>query len=184
MAWDSGLIGRDGEMARLRGLVDPPPQESRVLVLLGDARLGKSVLLADAGRQAGAAGLRVLQVTGRESEQDLAFAGLHQLLRPVLDRVPDLPDRQAKALLGAFALSADPTPPDALLTGIAVLTLLSQPSRSTWPRRPCSPRAGSMTSCGRFWPGRSPPSTPRSTARPPPGPGMPRASRRWPKVAT
>jgi DNA-binding CsgD family transcriptional regulator len=96
-----------------------------VLVLLGEAGMGKTALLAETARQASSAGLRVLSVTGRESEQDLAFAGLHQLLRPVLDRVPGLPDRQAKALLGALALAADPVPPDPLLTGIAVLTLLS-----------------------------------------------------------
>jgi AAA ATPase domain len=104
LATGSELIGRDDELARLRGFVDPPPEGSRVLVLLGDAGMGKSVLLADAARQARTAGLQVLQVTGRESEQDLAFAGLHQLLRPVLDRVTELPERQAKALLGAFAL--------------------------------------------------------------------------------
>ena len=122
---DIALIGRDAELARLRGLVDPPPAEGRVLILLGDAGMGKTALLADAAGQARRAGLRVLPVTGIESEQDLAFAGLHQLLRPVLGRVEDLPDRQAKALLGALALSPDPVPPDALLTGIAVLTLLS-----------------------------------------------------------
>jgi DNA-binding CsgD family transcriptional regulator len=121
----SDLIGRDSELSRLRGLVDPPPSERRALVLLGDPGMGKTALLAEAARQARTAGLRVLSVVGRESEQDLAFAGLHQLLRPVLDRVADLPDRQSKALLGAFALSPDPVPPDALLTGIAVLTLLS-----------------------------------------------------------
>jgi len=87
--------------------------------------MGKTVLLAEAVGQARSAGMRVLSVAGRESERDLAFAGLHQLLRPVLDRVPGLPDRQAKALLGAFALSADAVPPDALLTGLAVLTLLA-----------------------------------------------------------
>ncbi len=125
MPSDSELIGRDGELSRLRELVDPPPVESHVLVLLGEAGMGKTVLLAETARQARSAGLRVLSVTGRESEKDLAFAGLHQLLRPVLDRVQDLPDRQAKALLGAFALSADPVRPDPLLTGIAVLTLLS-----------------------------------------------------------
>ena len=43
----------------------------------------------------------------------------------MLDRVDGLPARQAEALRGAFAISADPVPPDALLTGIAVLTLLS-----------------------------------------------------------
>src|SRR5690349_20630758 len=121
----AGLIGRDGELSRLRSLVDPPPAESRVLVLLGDAGMGKTVLLAEAARQARPAGLRVLQVAGRESERDLAFAGLHQLLRPVLDRAASLPGRQAEALLGAFGLSAEPAPAGALLTGLAVLTLLS-----------------------------------------------------------
>ncbi len=70
-----------------------------MLVLLGEAGSGKTVLLADATRQARMSGMRVLSVTGRESEANLAFAGLHQLLRPVLDRVANLPDRQAKALL-------------------------------------------------------------------------------------
>ena len=87
--------------------------------------MGKTVLLADAERQARSAGLRVLSAAGRESEQDLAFAGLHQLLRPVLDRLPALPGRQGRALLGAFGLSSEPVAPDALLTGLAVLTLLS-----------------------------------------------------------
>ncbi len=127
---NTGLIGRDSELSRLRGLVAPPPPESRVLMLLGDAGMGKTVLLAEAVRQARSAGLRVLQVTGRESEQDLAFAGLHQLLRPVLDRVADLPGRQAEALLGAFGLSAEPPPAGALLTGLAVLTLLSRLSEN------------------------------------------------------
>jgi predicted ATPase len=69
--------------------------------------------------------MRVLLVTGRESESKLAFAGLHQLLRPVLSSAADLPVRQARALLGALGLDADPAAPDPLLTGAAVLTLLS-----------------------------------------------------------
>jgi hypothetical protein len=119
------LIGRDGELSQLSDLVDPPPIASRVRVLRGEPGMGKTFLLNEVARRAGSAGLRVLTVTGRESERDLAFAGLHQLLRPVLDRVSTLPERQARALLGAFALAPDPVPPDALLTGIAVLTLLS-----------------------------------------------------------
>ena len=120
-----GFIGRDSELSRLSRLVDPPPTGSHVQVLLGEPGMGKTVLLAEVTRRAGKAGLRVLAVTGRESERDLAFAGLHQLLRPVLDRAPTLPDRQAQALRAAFALSPKPVPPDALLTGIAALTLLS-----------------------------------------------------------
>ena len=122
---DTNLVGRGKELSRLRELVAPPYRESQVLLLLGDPGMGKTVLLAEAARKARSAGMRVLAATGRESEQDLAFAGLHQLLRPVLDRVAGLPARQAEALRGAFALSEDPAPPDALLTGIAVLTILS-----------------------------------------------------------
>ncbi|KAF5991030.1 LuxR family transcriptional regulator [Streptomyces sp. WAC00263] len=123
---DTNVIGRREELSLLRELITPPHKESHVLLLLGDPGLGKTILLAEAAREAKAAGMRVLATTGRESEQDLAFAGLHQLLRPVLDRVACLPTRQAEALRGAFGLSDDPAPPDALLTGIAVLTLLSE----------------------------------------------------------
>ena len=122
---DSSLVGRGEELSRLRELVAPPHEQSRALLLLGDLGMGKTVLLAEAARAARSAGMRVLSAAGRESEQDLAFAGLHQLLRPVLDRVAGLPARQAGALRGAFAISEDPAPADPLLTGIAVLTLLS-----------------------------------------------------------
>ena len=119
------LIGREAGLARLRGLVDPVPLASQVLVVIGAAGMGKTVLLADAAGRARSAGMRVLSVTGRESESRLAFAGLHQLLRPVLAGAAGLPGRQAQALLGALGLAADPGPPDPLLTGMAVLTLLS-----------------------------------------------------------
>ena len=119
------IIGREAGLARLRGLVDPVPLSSQVLVVTGAAGMGKSVLLADAADRARSAGMRVLSVTGRESESRLAFAGLHQLLRPVLPAAAGLPARQAQALLGALGLSADPGAPDLLLTGVAVLTLLS-----------------------------------------------------------
>ena len=122
---DTNLVGRGEELSWLRELVTPPYEETRVLLILGDPGMGKTVLLAAAAREARLAGMRVLAAAGRESEQDLAFAGLHQLLRPALDRVDDLPARQAEALRGAFAISEDSVPPDALLTGIAVLTLLS-----------------------------------------------------------
>ena len=119
------IIGRDAALARLRGLVDPVPQASQVLLVTGEAGMGKTALLADAAGRARSAGMRVLSVTGRESESKLAFAGLHQLLRPVLSSIARLPSRQAEALLGAFGLAADPVAPDLLLTGVAVLTLLS-----------------------------------------------------------
>src|SRR6476659_7241387 len=119
------IIGRDGGLARLRALVDPAPAAGQVLLVTGEAGMGKTVLLADAAGRARRAGMRVLPVTGRESESRLAFAGLHQLLWPVLSSAAGLPGRQAQALLSALGLAADPVVPDPLLTGVAVLTLLS-----------------------------------------------------------
>src|ERR1700728_392846 len=119
------IIGREAGLARLRGLMEQVPLAGQVLLVTGEAGMGKTVLLADAVGRARAAGVRVLSVTGRESESRLAFAGLHQLLRPVLSSVAGLPGRQAQALTGALGLAADPVAPDPLLTGVAVLTLLS-----------------------------------------------------------
>src|SRR5579864_2095592 len=112
------FIGRETALARLRGLIDPALIDpalmdpalmaGQVLVVTGEADMGKTVLLADAAGRARAAGMRVLSVTGRESESRLAFAGLHQLLRPVLSRAAGLPGRQARALTRALGLSADP----------------------------------------------------------------------------
>src|SRR5271156_1191810 len=119
------IIGRDAGLAQLRALVDPARPASQVLLVTGEAGMGKTVLLADTAGRARSAGIRVLSVTGRESESRLAFAGLHQLLRPVLSGAVRLPGRQAQALSGALGLAADPGAPDPLLTGVAVLTLLS-----------------------------------------------------------
>jgi hypothetical protein len=77
------------ELARLRGLLAPPYNQSRLLLVVGDVGLGKTALLAEAAGRARASGMRILAAVGRESEQDLTFAGLHQLLHPVLDRVAD-----------------------------------------------------------------------------------------------
>jgi DNA-binding CsgD family transcriptional regulator len=120
-----GIIGREPGLARLRALVESVPRAGQVLLVTGEAGMGKTVLLADAAGRARSAGMRVLWVTGRESESKLAFAGLHQLLRPVLSGAAGLPGRQAQALLGALGLTADPVAPDPLLTSVAVLTLLS-----------------------------------------------------------
>src|SRR3984957_9602777 len=88
------IIGRDTGLARLRQIVDPVPQASQVLLVTGEAGMGKTVLLTDAADRARSAGMRVLHVAGRESESNLAFAGLHELLRPVVSGAASLPGRQ------------------------------------------------------------------------------------------
>jgi Retinal pigment epithelial membrane protein len=65
-----------------------------VLVLRGEAGIGKAALLEWAAGQAG--GMRLARVTGVESEMDLRFAGLHQLLIPFLGGLDGLPGPQAR----------------------------------------------------------------------------------------
>jgi KaiC/GvpD/RAD55 family RecA-like ATPase len=62
---DTGLVGREEELSRLRELVVPPYEESRVLLILGDPGMGKTVLLAEAARGARLAGVRVRTAAGR-----------------------------------------------------------------------------------------------------------------------
>jgi hypothetical protein len=94
-----------------------------VLVLHGEAGAGKSALLEYL--VAGAAGCRVARAAGVEAEMELAYAGLHQLCAPMLDRRERLPGPQRQALATVFGLSAGP-PPDRFVVSLAALSLLSE----------------------------------------------------------
>src|SRR5688572_31890463 len=99
------LHGRRSECEALDGLVSSARAgESRVLVLRGEAGVGKTALLdylSDAAQ-----GCRVARVAGVESEMEIAFAGLQQLCGPMLDRLDRLPGPQAGALATAFGVTA------------------------------------------------------------------------------
>src|SRR5271170_4454077 len=120
----SGLTDRRGERGVLDQLINAVRAGgSRVLVVRGEPGVGKSALLDYlAGR---AAGCRVVRAAGVESEMELAFAGLHQVLAPVLDHLEGLPGPQREALRTAFGLSAGLVP-DRFLVGLAVLGLVSE----------------------------------------------------------
>jgi hypothetical protein len=96
--------------------------ESRTLVVHGEAGVGKTALLEYLVEQASSC--RVVRAAGVQSEMELAFAGLHQLLAPMLDRLGHLPAPQRVALGTAFGVSTGPAP-DRLFVGLAVLSLLS-----------------------------------------------------------
>lgn len=117
------LIGRAAETEIIdRLLGDAFSGRSGVLVLTGEAGVGKSALLAYARARAG--GMGVLQTAGVQSEAEIEFAALYQLLRPALDGVGSLPPPQSAAL-GA-ALGVEPgRPANRFLIGAAVLSLLS-----------------------------------------------------------
>src|SRR5215207_8010024 len=118
------LYGRDAERSAVTALLDAArDSRSGVLVLRGQAGAGKSALLQDAVEQA--SDLQVLEARGIESEAELAFAGLHQLLRPILGQVDGLPGPQATALRAAFGLEQGRVK-DRFLVSVAVLSLLAE----------------------------------------------------------
>ncbi|GAX49567.1 helix-turn-helix transcriptional regulator [Streptomyces olivochromogenes] len=124
---DEWIVGRDHELALLSRLVDAlTTGRTGALLMTGGPGAGKSALLDAAARMARRSGVRVLRCRGSEGESGLAFAGLHQLLRPLLDLAEGLPARQRAALLGVFGLDdGTRTVSDPLLTSLGALTLLS-----------------------------------------------------------
>ena len=118
------LLDRQRERAALDGLLgDLRSGRGRALVLRGEAGVGKSALL---DYMAGAAAdMRVARAVGVESEMELAFASLHLLCAPLLDRLERLPTPQRDALGVAFGMRAGAAP-DRFMVALAVLTLLSE----------------------------------------------------------
>ncbi|MCT9934719.1 AAA family ATPase [Planotetraspora sp. A-T 1434] len=118
------LVGRQREIEVLTEIIDRTPPRGAVLLLLGDPGIGKSALLSTAESRARAHGYRVLSVVGVECETTLPFAGLHQLLRPLLPSVTRLPAGQRDALLSAFGLAEGPRP-EPFLIALAAVNLLA-----------------------------------------------------------
>jgi DNA-binding CsgD family transcriptional regulator len=118
------LRGRLNECDALdRLLTDVRGGQSQVLVVRGEAGVGKSALLDYLLQNA--SGCRVARVAGVEYEMEIAYAGLHQLCAPMLGLREGLPGPQRDALETAFGLRAGP-PPDRFVVGLAILGLLSE----------------------------------------------------------
>jgi DNA-binding CsgD family transcriptional regulator len=118
------LRGRSAECVQLDRLLEAiHAGQSAVLVLRGEAGIGKTALLEYLSERA--AGCRLARAAGVESEMELAFAGLQQLCAPMLDRLEQLPGPQRDALGTAFGLRTG-EPPDRFLVGLAVLSLLAE----------------------------------------------------------
>jgi DNA-binding CsgD family transcriptional regulator len=117
------LRGRRREWEVLdRLLLSVRAGESRVLVVRGEPGAGKTALLDHLSEHA--SGCRVAHAAGVESEMELVYAGLHQLLTPMLGSLERLPAPQANALRTAFGLGPGPAP-DRFLVGLATLSLLA-----------------------------------------------------------
>src|SRR4030081_2199101 len=96
--------------------------ESSVLVVRGEAGVGKTALLEYVAEQASES--RIIRIAGVESEMELAFAGLHQLCAPMLDGLDGLSGPQRDALRVAFGLHGGDAP-DRFLVALAALSLLA-----------------------------------------------------------
>ena len=117
------LRGRASECAQLDDLASAIRRgQSRSLVLRGEAGIGKTALLEHL--VASASDLTLVRAVGVESEMELAYASLHQLCLPLLNRLDKLPGPQRQALEIVFGLSSG-TAPDRFLVGLAVLSLFA-----------------------------------------------------------
>jgi DNA-binding CsgD family transcriptional regulator len=118
------LYGRDAERAEIGALLDAArDSRSGALILRGEPGIGKTALLEDARDRAG--DMHVLTARGVESESELPFAALDQLVRPTLSHVDQLPTPQAAALRGALGLE-DGAADQPFLVFAACLSLLSE----------------------------------------------------------
>ena len=118
-----GFLGRTNERVVIDHLLaNVRDGQSAVLVIRGEAGIGKTALLQYAARQS--SGLGVARVTGAEAEMELPYAGIHQLCAPMLPRLDSLPKPQQDGLRVALGLASGQVP-ERFLVGLAVLGLLS-----------------------------------------------------------
>ncbi|MEU2288547.1 AAA family ATPase [Streptomyces sp. NPDC013178] len=124
------LVGRDGELRRIDEFLGRIDQHGGAVLLRGQAGIGKSALLAELTARASASGIRVLRTVGIESESQVQFSGLHQLLRPLRRDIRVVSQAQHD-MLGAALGHTQSSIPDAFLVALATLDLLSEVATRT-----------------------------------------------------
>ena len=123
------IVGRENEIEILFAAIDSATSVGNAIAVCGEPGIGKSVLMEAAAHRGRDRGLLVLQTTGVEAEYQLPFAGLHELIRPVLGAADTLAPAQRHALLSAFGIE-DAGSPEHFLICLAALNLLSHVSTS------------------------------------------------------
>jgi DNA-binding CsgD family transcriptional regulator len=119
------IVGRDDELTAIHAFLDEAPRAPRAFVLEGEAGIGKSTLWQAAVAEADGRAARVLVSRPAEAEQGLAFAGLGDLLEPVLDEVlPRVPPPRRRALEIALLVEEGSGPADARALAVAVRSAL------------------------------------------------------------
>lgn len=119
------MIGRSAEVAVLTEALAGVGDAGTALVVDGEAGIGKSTLLSTAGDWAEHNGYAQLRCSGLQTQTEVGFAGVHELIHPLLTHADKLPRRHRNALMTAFGLE-DGITTDRLLVSLAVLGLLEE----------------------------------------------------------
>jgi DNA-binding CsgD family transcriptional regulator len=119
------VVGRARQLQQITALLGHGSAMRRALLLSGEPGVGKSALLGEVARVMSGAGARVLSAVGVRSESELAYAGLHQLLLPLNDRIERLEDTHRRVLRSALGYGGDPVP-DARHVSDSVIFVLRQ----------------------------------------------------------
>ena len=117
------LYGRRAELGRIQRFIDEVGVRGATRLVIGEAGVGKSALMAAAASKAAAAGLRVLKAVGSEFEVDVSYAGLNQLLLPAYADLLTLPAALRDALVVALGLGTG-VPAEPLVVANAALALV------------------------------------------------------------
>jgi DNA-binding CsgD family transcriptional regulator len=122
---DLFLFGRERELGVIEERLDSVSDRGGALLVRGEAGVGKTAILEAAKLRADSRGISLLSATGVPSETNLPFAGLYELLRPIVERSERLPGPQQEALRAAFGL-ADVPAAELFLIALGALDLLSE----------------------------------------------------------
>ena len=131
---ESGVIGRDEELARARAFLGGLGSGPRALVIEGEAGIGKTAVWLQALDEAAARGCRVLRCAGEEAEARLSFVGLNDLIGDAIDAfLPALPAPQREALEVALLrrASGQGREPEPKAVAIALRSLLVELARAS-----------------------------------------------------
>ncbi|MEU0945400.1 AAA family ATPase [Streptomyces canus] len=118
------VVGRGRQLQELTALLGQNSDASHAVLLSGEPGVGKSALLAEVARIMSEAGARVLSAVGVRSEAELAYAGLHQLLLPLNDRIERLADPHRGVLRSTLGYGGGPAVPDGRHVAESVVVLL------------------------------------------------------------
>ncbi len=121
---EAALFGREHELRVLEQHIDAVNERGRALLIRGNAGVGKTALLEAATTFATGRGMSILSAAGLKPATHLPFAGLHELLHPILDRAERLPAPHQLALQSAFGLANASA--DLFVIALAALNLLSE----------------------------------------------------------